>query len=130
MVMRPHGKALVNPTSPRAFGVCDRCGFLYNHHKLKFQFDFAGPVLQNLRFLVCDKCYDRPQEQKKPVILPADPIPVNNPRPEAYVQNETSWMTTQDGRIVVTQSDQQFITSIPNPSDQANASDLTTEVPE
>lgn len=101
--MRPHGRALVNPTSPRAFGACDRCGFLYNHHKLRWQFDFAGPVLQNLRFLVCDTCYDIPQEQKKPVLLPADPIPINNARPEPYAQDETDWRVTQDGAIRVTQ---------------------------
>lgn len=101
--MRPHGRALVNPTSPRAFGACDRCGFLYNHHKLRFQFDFAGPVLQNLRFLVCDTCYDIPQEQKKPVLLPPDPIPINNARPEPYAQDETDWRVTQDGAIRVTQ---------------------------
>lgn len=105
MTRRPHGRAFVNPTGPRAWASCDRCGFLYNHHKLRFQFDFAGPVLQNLRFLVCNTCYDKPQDQLKPVILPADPIPINNARPEPYAQDNTDWRVTQDGSFRVTQDD-------------------------
>lgn len=105
MPTRPHGRAFVNPTSPRAFGVCDLCGFLYNHHRLRWRMDFAGPVLQNLRQLVCERCYDRPQEQKKPVFLPADPIPINNARPMDYTTAETDWRVTQDGSIRITQDD-------------------------
>lgn len=102
---RQHGKAHVDPQRPRAFGICDRCGFLYNLSKLRWQFDFAGPVLQNLRFLVCDKCYDKAQEQKKPVLLPPDPIPVANARPMNYTAAETDWRVTQDGSIRITQDD-------------------------
>jgi hypothetical protein len=84
MAYRFHGRANVNPNSPRAFGRCDRCGFIYNHNKLRFQFDFRGPQLQNLRFLVCDRCYDTPQAQLKPIILTQDPTPILNARPEDY----------------------------------------------
>lgn len=105
MPTRPHGRAFVNPTSPRAFGICDRCGFLYNHHRLRWQFDFQGPVLQNLRFLVCDTCYDRPQEQNKPVIIPADPVPIANARPMDYTTAETDWRVTQNSNIRITQDD-------------------------
>lgn len=84
MAYRPHGRAEVNPTSPAAFARCDRCGFIYNHKSLRFQFDYRGPQLQNLRFLVCAPCYDKPQPQLKPLILTADPIPIINARPEDY----------------------------------------------
>ncbi len=106
MTYRYHGRAEVNPQRPRAFGICDRCGFLYNLHKLRWQYDFAGPVLQNLRFLVCDLCYDKAQEQKKPVLLPPDPLPVANARIINYKDAETDWRITQDGNLRVAQNDE------------------------
>ena len=48
----PHGRAKVDASNPRAFGVCDRCGFLYNHKDLRWQYDYRGRSLQNLRILV------------------------------------------------------------------------------
>jgi hypothetical protein len=113
MSIRPHGKAQVDATRPRAFGVCDRCGFLYNLKDLKWQFDFAGIGLLNYRILVCSPCYDRPQDQKRPVILPPDPIPVANARVEPYAQDETNIRVTQDGNIRV---DQMGDTRVTEPS--------------
>jgi hypothetical protein len=84
MSYRPHGRARVNADSPAAFGRCDRCGFIYNHAALRFQFDYRGPQLANLRFLVCAPCYDKPQPQLKPIILTEDPLPIVNARPEDY----------------------------------------------
>ena len=89
MAYRSHGRAQVNTTSPRAFARCDRCGFIYNHADLKFQFDFRGPQLQNLRILVCKPCTDNPQPQLKPIILTQDPMPVMNARPEDYYYANT-----------------------------------------
>jgi hypothetical protein len=40
--------------------------------------------LQNLRLLVCKECLDVPQPQLKSIVIPADPTPVLNPRPEQY----------------------------------------------
>ena len=101
--MRAHGRAQVDAFSPRAFGVCDRCGFLYNLHTLRWQFDFAGPKLQNLRLLVCQPCYDTPQPQKKPIIIPPDPLPVQNARIENYFQAETNIRITEDDDVRVTE---------------------------
>lgn len=94
MSYRPHGRATVNPTAPRAFARCDRCGFLYNHADLRFQYDYRGPRLTNLRFLVCETCYDKPQPQLKPLLLTQDPLPVINARPENYLYAETGNRTT------------------------------------
>lgn len=85
----PHGRAKVDASNPRAFAVCDRCGFLYNHKDLRWQYDYRGRNLANLRFLVCDTCYDEPQPQLKPRILPPDPMPILNARPERYKEYET-----------------------------------------
>jgi hypothetical protein len=93
MAYRPHGRASVNSGNPRAFARCDRCGFIYNHASLKFQFDYRGPRLANLRILVCSPCYDKPQPQLKPILLTEDPLPVINARPEDYLFAETNVRT-------------------------------------
>jgi hypothetical protein len=84
--MRPHGRAQISARAPRALGVCDRCGFLYNHDELQWQWDWLqGPRLFNLRILVCRTCLDIPQESGRTIVLPPDPVPIANPRPENYV---------------------------------------------
>lgn len=88
MPWRPHGHARVDPQSPSAFGVCDRCGFLYNLDDLRFQFAWRGPRLMNIRLLVCEPCYDKPTEQRRPIVLPPDPVPRTNPRPEGYASED------------------------------------------
>lgn len=82
MSWRPHGRFTVDPSSPQARGVCDRCGAHYQLNQLRWQMQWAGARLQNLRILVCRSCTDRPQEQLRSIIIPADPVPVMNPRPE------------------------------------------------
>jgi len=85
MSFRPHGRASVNPRSPRALGVCDRCGFMYNHYLLQDQLRWRGPRLQSLGLLICDSCLDIPNEQERTFVLPPDPVPINFARPENYV---------------------------------------------
>ena len=96
MSYRFHGRANVDPSNPRAFGRCDRCGFIYNQSNLRFQFDFRGPQLQNLRFLVCQTCYDTPQTQLKPIIVTQDPTPIINARPEDYNYANTSYLAATE----------------------------------
>lgn len=92
--MRPHGRAEISSRQPRALGVCERCGFLWNLDRLAWQWDWQrGPRLFNLRKLVCPECYDKPQESGRTIILPPDPIPVQNSRPENYV-NADNPLTT------------------------------------
>ena len=82
------GKARANARHPRAFAVCDRCGIWFNHDTLRWQFEWRGVALQNIRLLVCDHCYDTPQEQNRAITLPADPEPVMQPRTEAFIEAE------------------------------------------
>lgn len=84
--MRPHGRATISETNPRALGICDKCGFMYNHHQLKWRMDWRGTKIQNLRMLICDSCYDQYQQNgQRTIILPPDPVPIMNARPEQYV---------------------------------------------
>jgi len=87
--MRPHGRARVSSKNPQAFAICDRCAMLYNHVDLQWQYDWAGASLINKRMLVCRPCLDTPQQQLRAIILPADPVPVINPRVEPYAFDQT-----------------------------------------
>lgn len=87
--MRPHPRrASTNPSSPRAWGTDDRSGFVGNHENLCWQFDWAGTGLVNKRILVYPDELDVPQRQLGTIILPPDPAPVMNARPESYAIDE------------------------------------------
>lgn len=85
-----YGRATINPSDPRALGVCDRCGALYNLHQLRFQFQWAGTAMINKQVRVCPTCYDKPSEFLRTIILPPDPPPVWQPRPEPYLVDEVN----------------------------------------
>jgi len=79
------GRARTNPSNPQAHAICDRCGFRYNHVDLRWQYDWRGTSLANTRVLVCPPCYDEAQQQLRAIVLPADPVPITNPRVQEYV---------------------------------------------
>ncbi len=84
------GRARTSSRDPRAFAVCDRCAMWYNHHQLRWQFDWAGASLINKRMLVCNTCYDQPQNQLRAIVVPADPTPIVNPRTEPYAYDSSN----------------------------------------
>jgi hypothetical protein len=134
MAYRWHPRnAEVDPESPRAWATCDRCGFLANHHKLQWQFSYQGSTQpQNTRFLVCGRCLDPLNPQDTPNILPPDPLPIYNARPEPYTLDEASWLATQDGDPLMTQDGEYLTPQIPGPDSTSSTADqaavnLTTE---
>lgn len=108
--MRPYGRAEISPTRPRARGVCDRCGFIYNHDQLRWEYDWRGPRLQNLRILVCEPCRDTPQQNgQRTILIPPDPVPIQNARPEYYVGDNNplsaigvsaNWLNQSEGNRI------------------------------
>jgi len=86
--MRPHGRARISRANPEAQGVCDRCGGRYTHKTLRWQFEWAGARLQNRYILVCPGCLDIPQENIRTIVLPPDPRPIANPRPEQFTSDD------------------------------------------
>ena len=94
------GRARTSARSPQAHAICDRCGFRYNHVALRWQFDWAGASLINKRLLVCNPCYDTPQEQLRAIVVPADPMPIINPRVQNFVTAETSTRYTSGQNTV------------------------------
>lgn len=83
----------------------------------------------NLRLLVCNKCLDAPTDQLRTIVLPPDPPPVYNARPEAYTLDETDWIVTEGGnQIIETEDGADLIKQIPNGDGQGfNAGDIATE---
>ncbi len=88
-ILGSNPRARVNPSSPEAFAICDRCGFLYNHSDLRWQYEYRGNNLTNTNFLVCDQCYDVPFQLNRPKYLPPDPEPVKWARPPQWSSQES-----------------------------------------
>jgi hypothetical protein len=83
--MRATGRARVNPRAPSAFGVCDNCGMWYNRAALVDEMQYQGNAVRPTGFKVCTRtCMDVPQPQLASPVLPSDPKPVLQPRPELY----------------------------------------------
>lgn len=114
MAWRYHGRASVDPASPRAFGICDRCGFLHNHADLKWQYEWVGTQLQNLRILVCDTCLDDPQPQLRVIVLPPDPTPIMNARPEPYMLDEVDYLSTQLSETIEAEDGDDIVVNQPS----------------
>lgn len=87
------GRTNVSPRTPEAAALCDRCGFVYDHADLRWQDDWRGASLQNLRILVCNHCTDTPQQQQRSLVLPLDPPPTIGARPEGFVNAEVDFQT-------------------------------------
>ena len=109
------GRARTNPSAPQAHAICDRCGFRYNRVSLNWQMDWAGASLINKRILVCGPCYDTPQQQLRAAIIPADPVPIYQPRPQDFVAASTSSRATSGQNTV------DPITGIPIPGNIGRA---------
>lgn len=85
------GRARTDPSNSQAHAICDRCGARVNHVTLRWQYEWYGPVLANTRFLVCPDCYDTPQENRRSIILPSDPVPITQPRVQNFVDSESNY---------------------------------------
>jgi len=83
------GRARTSARNPQAHAICDRCGGRYNHVDLTWQNDWAGASIINKRILVCRRCNDTPQQQLRSIVIPADPMPIQNARPERFAEYET-----------------------------------------
>ena len=62
--------------------------------------DYAGAGLVNKRMLVCHKCMDKPQDQFRAIVIPADPVPISNPRIPAFAKQRTDKRITIGKPIV------------------------------
>lgn len=120
------GRAYANSQSPMAYGVCDRCGIWYFRKNLRNQYDWRGASLLPLNIYVCNDCYDVPNPQQRAIVVPADPVPIVQPRVEAFFQDETNFQTISGGGTT------DPVTGIPIPGtttlDTEDGQQLTTQV--
>lgn len=130
------GRARTSAKNPQAFAICDRCAIWYNHVNLRWQYDWAGASLINKRILVCNTCYDTPQSQLRAIIIPADPVPIVNPRVEPYAWDEIDRRqvsgyntTSQSTGIPVQQGDTRVTTIDDDVPDQTRVTQQTGEAP-
>lgn len=74
-----------------------------NQENLVWQHEWAGLKLINKRILVHRDEYDQPNRQLGAIILPPDPPPIMNARPEQYAIDEqpVSLLTTESGVTLV-----------------------------
>lgn len=104
MSWRPHPRrADTDPNNPRGWATDDRSGFVTNLDKMCFERQWAGQELIRTGFIVHPDFLDVPQQQLRTLILPPDPAPLFNARPEPYTIDETDWRVTQDEEIRETQ---------------------------
>lgn len=89
MSWRPHPKrASVDVGNQSCWTTCDRCGFISNMNKMHWEVQWAGFNLIKTGFLVCTPCLDKPAPFLREMVLPPDPLPVANARPEPYAIDE------------------------------------------
>jgi hypothetical protein len=86
------GRARTSSRNPQAHAICDRCGGRFNHVDLRWQYEWRGATLQNIRVLVCQRCLDVPQQNLRAIVLPADPTPIINARTEPFCIDETNFL--------------------------------------
>ena len=91
------GRARTSSSNPQAHAICDACGFRYNRVDLRMQMEWRGASMASKNLLVCHRCYDVPQEQLRAFVVPADPMPIINPRPENFEGATQSYLTDDSG---------------------------------
>ncbi len=100
-----YGRAEVSINDPQPFATCDRCSIQYNQADLSWQFQITGRSVTNTRLLVCRFCRDELAEFLVPQILPSDPEPIFNARPEQFAIDEDDFRITEEEDQRITEDD-------------------------
>lgn len=129
MTYRPQPKYASKDSRRGPWSTCDCCGMIVSGSELQWQMAYkGGPTPVKTGFLKCSRCLDGLNGQRKLLILPVDPAPFFNVRPENYAVDETNWMTTETEVIIDTESGQDVITNLPNPANNADTAWLITVI--
>lgn len=95
-------KNAYDPQNPRAIAVCDGCDLPVPHDNLRKHMIYSGgdtPVWDG--FLVCPNCDDKPNPFFKRQVLPPDPRPIANPRPDT--SGNAQFLATEEDDPIVTE---------------------------
>ncbi len=83
----PLGKHVtIDVTNPEALGICDYTGMVHLRKDLVRQMEWRGNRLVWTGYYVGRDYVDQPNPQLKTPILPPDPVPVKDPRPQYFSQ--------------------------------------------
>jgi hypothetical protein len=74
----------IDTDNPEALGICDYTGFVFMRKDMVRQMEWRGNDLVWTGFYVGKPYADKPNEQNKTPILPPDPRPVIDPRPQFF----------------------------------------------
>lgn len=125
MTYRPKPKYASRDAHRGPWTQCSDCGFQWSQTDMAFQYDYVGgPSPINLGYLRCPRCITPFTEQRRLIIIPPDPPVFFNTRPENYVVDEANFLTTTADEIYQTQGGDDYISSIPNPAQNAATSYL------
>jgi len=91
---RFYSKTKIDAYSPEGHGTCDKCSQIYNLNQLIWQQEYRGNSLMRTGFRVCSRCLDIPYQGRRPIIIPADPVPLRDPRPENFLLEENQGQAT------------------------------------
>lgn len=72
----------IDPHDSHALGICDRTGFVHNRRDLVPEMEYRGNALCWTGFYVGPDFVDVPNPQATNPVLPSDPEPVFDPRPQ------------------------------------------------
>lgn len=100
MTHRPYPKYASRDARRGPITTCSTCGLLWSQSSMSFQYNFRGgntPI--NTQILRCPRCIDGLQWQAKLIVIPPDPPPFFNTRPETYAVDEAG--PTQDLAVVI-----------------------------
>jgi hypothetical protein len=89
---------------------------------LSYQFQWAGSDMVNLQLKVCSTCMDVPSDFLRSIIIPPDPEPVDQPRPEPYAFDEVDYRVTENDDTRVTESDDPRVKDSTGSEDYENTS--------
>ena len=103
---RYHSKLRVDAYNPAGRGTCDRCSQIRNHSDLIWEMEYRGNSLMRTGFLVCSHCLDVPYQGWRPILLPADPVPLLNVRTEPLLIEENSTAPSNSAQNLIAQSKQ------------------------
>lgn len=79
-----------DPGAPEPVGFCDRCGSKVYLADLEWQYEWAGGDLSNTQLLVHGTCLEKPNEQRRVIVVGPDPAPLRDIRPGWTVAQEAA----------------------------------------
>src|SRR5258708_3461378 len=103
--MRKHPRRIwVNPHDPQPWGTSDQNGMIGPQPKMVYQREWKGDRIVALNALVHPDEKDIPNRQLGSLMLASDPPPKRNARPENYTIDEASYLSTEDGSALITET--------------------------